>query len=164
MKYPMLDTARLTAAAVVVCGAVALGVGRPALGDPLVTEEQAEAAAVAAREADAEGQMSVNEPVVASVETVVWRESADEKFDWFPSLEENVLTLLRSPVETSNLPIGGLADDDDNAISSQWPTGNIIANEQTVIPLPPAAWTGLAGLMSLATIRGRKAIVRFFFT
>lgn len=33
--------------------------------------------------------------------------------------------------------------------------------EATIIPLPPAAWTGLAGLVSLGLIRGRRKLLRF---
>jgi hypothetical protein len=33
--------------------------------------------------------------------------------------------------------------------------------QATVIPLPPAAWTGMAGLLSLGLIRGRHKLRRF---
>jgi hypothetical protein len=46
-----------------------------------------------------------------------------------------------------------------SAISVATPPSNI---EQTMIPLPPGAWTGLAGLASLALASGRKSIVKLF--
>ena len=35
-------------------------------------------------------------------------------------------------------------------------------SEQTLIPLPAAEWTGLAGLLGLAAVRARKALRRIF--
>ena len=54
MRNALLEPARGVAPAAVLFAALALGVGKPAWGNASVTEEQAQAAAVAARIADDE--------------------------------------------------------------------------------------------------------------
>jgi hypothetical protein len=34
-------------------------------------------------------------------------------------------------------------------------------HQSTIIPLPPAAWTGMAGLVGLGLIRARRKLRRF---
>jgi len=155
MNNPMLEPARGLAPAAILFVALALGVGRPAWGNAPVTEEQAEAATVAARIADDEAGVQ-DDGMIRNVETVVWSEPEDAPA-WFPTLDASDLTLLPSPMRTENLPVAG-----SEQATVQQPPNVLIANEQTVIPLPPGAWTGLAGLVSLGTIRARKAIIRFF--
>jgi hypothetical protein len=77
----------------------------------------------------------------AAIEEVA---SADEP-EWFPALAaEPDLTLAQPPVKLTT-------------IQSDL-TGH---GHNTLIPLPPAAWTGLAGLGTLAAIGWRKAALRF---
>jgi len=154
MRNALLEPARGVAPAAVLFAALALGVGKPAWGNASVTEEQAQAAAVAARIADDEASAPQDDGMIRNVETVVWSEPEDPPA-WFPTLDETDLTISPSPMQTENLAMG-----DDPAAAQQ--ESVVIANEHTVIPLPAGAWTGLAGLVSLGTIRGRKAIIRFF--
>ena len=44
--------------------------------------------------------------------------------------------------------------------SAQTPLQAIAQTEQTLIPLPAPAWTGLAGLGTLAACRARKTLLR----
>ena len=171
MSNPMLEPRRrAVGAAVVVFVALALSVGKPARGEVSVSEEQAEASAVATEAIDAVryDEASANwNAVDAKVATIDWSEPG-ESLVWFPTTaaldnhntasadadnRANLLSLAPSPMRTPGLTSQFVA-----------PPAEIIPNEHAVIPLPPAAWTGLAGLASLATIGGRKALVRFFFT
>jgi len=158
MRNPLLEPARGVVPVAVMFVALALGVGKPGSASASVIEEQAtEAAAVAAaRIADDEASVQQDDGVIRNVETITWSEP-DDSPTWFPVLEqpELALVLTPSPMQTPNLPAANSA----TALAAQQST---IANEHTVIPLPPAAWTGLAGLASLGTIRARKAIIRFF--
>jgi hypothetical protein len=167
MRFPLLEPPRVVRAAAFV--ALALGLGNAAWGDAIVTEKQAEAAALAAaapqpaheatvnnRAADA-GDDVIDLQTFEVTETVIWA-APQEQMHWFPKLEEdaaptaasNLLKLSPSPVQLTDTSLTGA-------------TG-ALTNEHAVIPLPPAAWTGLAGLASLATFGGRKAILRFFFS
>jgi hypothetical protein len=151
----MFEPARLIVAATVFV-ALVLGTSKAARADAPMTQEQAEAAAVAADAADAAQAEDDADDVIdqQTVERVIWSEP-DEPPAWFPELNDSAidLTLSPSPMQTA----GYSAD----AMAAQ--AAAVIPNEHTVIPLPAAAWTGLAGLASLATIRGRKALIRFFF-
>jgi hypothetical protein len=164
MSYLLLESrcGGMARAAVFVALALALAAGKLAWAKAPVTEEQTEAAVVAARATEEEVSAKDDDAdlIVDAryVERVIWSEPEDAP-EWFPPLDEgveNVLTLTPSPMQTPGLSALKVAS--NNAPQE------LIANEHTVIPLPPAAWTGLAGLASLFTIRGRKAIVRFFFT
>jgi hypothetical protein len=157
MKSPRLEPARVTGmpAAAVVFVALALVLGKPARAEAAVTEEQAEAATVAATAVDAAAAEEWTDvPLDARiVERVVWSEP-EAPPSWFPALQEQPdLTLTPSPVQPVNLSAAG---------TTAMRETHAVTNEHAVIPLPPAAWTGLAGLASLAVIHGRKAIVRFF--
>jgi hypothetical protein len=156
MSCPLLEPARPIVAAALVFAALALGVGKPAWGDALVTEEQADAAAVAAREADDQLVGGVADLDARIVQTTIWSASSNESPDWFAALEDvpTDLTVSPSPMQPPNLETGATLAAQEAAV---------IPNEHAVIPLPSAAWTGFAGLASLGTIRARKAIVRFFF-
>jgi hypothetical protein len=155
MSNPLLDPARPIVAAVVVFAALALGVGKPAWGDASVTEEQADAVAIAARDAaeDQSVEGATADLDARVVQTTLWSASG-ETSNWFPTPDETQLALSPSPMQTTHLATGA-------TLAAQEAT--VIPNEHAVIPLPPAAWTGFAGLVSLGTIRARKAIVRFFF-
>ena len=92
---------------------------------------------------------------VTIVETVV-SEPADQP-EWFPALTQPAdprLALAPSPIQAVAL--------DPSATLALTPTGGLARVEHTAIPLPPAAWSGLLGLGSLATYSWRKAIARFF--
>lgn len=164
MKSPLLEPPRVVIAAAFV--ALALGLGNAAAADAPVTEKQAEAAALhaatedAAPISDAPDDTPVNGATegfdLVTTETIIWSAPGERPaaLAWYPPFAEGAaadtldLTLSASPMQST-------------AISPAAVQG-AITNEHTVIPLPPAAWTGLAGLASLATIGGRKAIVRFF--
>lgn len=166
MTFPHLRPPRDMAAAAFV--ALALGLGSPAFAEAPVTGKQAAAIAADSAHSDhtaVDDSATAVDPTLNSatdgidlqtIETVIWSESAaadEQPLAWYPPLAEEEgaidLTLSGSPVQVTTVsPVSGA-------------TG-VITNEHAVIPLPPAAWTGLAGLASLATIRGRKAIVRFF--
>ena len=134
--------------------ALALGIGSPASARTLVTEEEAEAAAVAASAMDAALQEEAGESGFLQTPTDTFDWSAFEEPPlWFPTLSQDDL-MLTSPVERVELQ--SLADPEPAA------TATLIPNEHAVIPLPPAAWSGLLGLASLAAIHGRKSIIRFF--
>jgi hypothetical protein len=163
MKYPLLEPATTLAAGAVVFGALALGVGKPAWGATPVTEEQAHAAALAARALD--DSASENSDIDnRTIDTALWSDS-NESPAWYPgssggggggaddTTATRLTTLSASPMQTSHLATGA-------TLAAQ--EASVIPNEHAVIPLPAAAWTGLAGLTSLATIRARKAIGRFF--
>jgi len=158
MKYPMLEPATTLVAGAVVFGTLALGVGKPAWGVTSVTEEQATAAAVAARALDDASENSDVHPQM--VETALWSDP-DESSAWYPGADDpdgadthgNLTTLASSPMQTPHLATSA-------TLAAQ--QTSVIPNEHAVIPLPAGAWTGLAGLASLATIRARKAIARFF--
>ena len=145
--------ARTTPVAVVALAALALGLGTASAAEVSVTRQQADDAARAAAAAE--------EPLVRIVETVVWSEPpvADalaESPAWFPTLDEDALALPAAPAAVTSFGVDAFDGGDVDAGL------NPIAREHTVIPLPPAAMTGLVGLASLATIRGRKAIAKFF--
>ena len=161
MKYPLLEPATTLAAGAVVFGALALGVGNPAWGATPVTEEQAHAAALAAGALD--DSASENSDIdQRTIDTALWSDT-DESSAWYPgdgggggaddATTTSLTTLSASPMQTPHLAAGA-------RLAAQ--EGSVIPNEHAVIPLPAAAWTGLAGLTSLATIRARKAIARFF--
>ena len=159
MKYPLLEPATTLVAGAVMFVALALGAGRPAWGATAVTEEQADAAAAAARAL--EDSASENSDIAKrTVETIVWSGAA-ESAAWYPGTEDadtgsaatSLTSLTPSPMQTPNLASGAM-------LAAQ--QASVIPNEHAVIPLPAGAWTGLAGLTSLATIRARKAICRFF--
>jgi hypothetical protein len=123
---------------VMIC-AVALGVGNVALAGSTVTQHEA-------RPSDALGEITVVETVVS--------EPADA-VEWFPTATEDPrLALVPSPVASVSL--------DPSATLALTPTGGVVAKEYTVIPLPPAAWSGLVGLGSLATYSWRRTIKKFF--
>ncbi len=169
MSYPLLEPRRrrMVAIAVGVFGALALASGEPARGEVSVADEQAEASAVAAEALDAARYEA--SAITADTDTgdatligpIDWSE-AHQAMTWFPvTMEEDnangddtrasLLALAPSPMRTPGLTSQAVA-----------PQPTVIPNEYAVIPLPSAAWTGLAGLASLATIGGRKALMRFF--
>ena len=162
MKYPLLEPATTLVAGVVMFVALALGAGRPAWGATAVTEEQADAAAVAARALD-DSASENTEVDKRTLEPITWS-GASESAAWYPGANgaddadsanaaTRLTTLSPSPMQTANLATGAM-------LATQ--QASVIPNEHAVIPLPAGAWTGLAGLTSLATIRARKAILRFF--
>src|SRR3954471_8484504 len=109
MRNPLLEPTRLLCS---VAGFVApaLGVGRSAYGVTLVTEEQADAAAVAAR-VSGDGGTRINDAIdTRYLETVAWAEVEDAT-SWFPTLDEDDLQVSRSPMQTRAL--SGVADRDD---------------------------------------------------
>ena len=119
----------------VVFTALALGVGNVALAGSTVT------------------------PSDASSDVTIVQTVASEPIDspnWFPALpeEETRLALAPSPMQSVAL--------DPSATLALTPTGGLAGVEHTAIPLPPAAWSGLLGLGSLATYSWRKAITKFF--
>jgi hypothetical protein len=160
MKYPLREPATTLVAGAVVFGALALGVGKAAWGATSVTEEPATAAAVAARALDDSASENSDIPQRDQhiVETGLWSDPT-ESSAWYPGADDtevadaNLTTLASSPMQTPHLATGA-------TLAAQQPS--VIPNEHAVIPLPAGAWTGLAGLTSLATIRARKAILRFF--
>jgi type II secretory pathway pseudopilin PulG len=156
--------------AVAVLAALALGSGKPARGEVSVFHEQAEATAVATQALDAarsEARATWHATIrgdAAMINSVDWMEPSQPA--WFPVTADDesansgaadeatragLLALTPSPMRTAGLTNQAVA-----------PQPEIISYEYAVIPLPPAAWTGLAGLASLATIGGRKALIRFF--
>ena len=151
MKFRLLERARMFLAAAAFV-ALALGVGIPAWAAAPVTEEQADAPGMAA---DDFLQGNAGRFVAQTTATFDWSAPGD-RAAWFPTLDQDDLTLLPSPVQRVDLSAVGVA------ASEPVQPSTLITNEHAVIPLPPAAWTGLVGLASLAAIHGRKAIVRFF--
>ena len=129
--------------------ALALGLVNPASAKTPVTEEQAEAAAVAADAAlyEEAGETAFSQ----TTDTFDWS-FVNEPPVWFPTLTQDDLTLT-SPMQRVDLP---------GVVGAEPASTTVVANEHAVIPLPPAAWTGLAGLASLAAIHARKSIIRFF--
>ncbi|MEA2734935.1 MAG: hypothetical protein QOE14_1386 [Humisphaera sp.] len=146
--YRLLKSARIGSAAAVAAAfvALALSVGSPARADASLTEDQAKV--IAAVAAASEDETRIHGDDVQVAESVIVPEP-DETPAWFPEFDADALTLTPPPIQTTSFQT------DDAAHL-------VITNEHAVIPLPPAAWTGLAGLASLATIGGRKAILRFF--
>ena len=164
MKYPLLEPATTLAAGAVVFGTLALGVGKPAWGATPVTEEQATAAAVAARALD-DSASENSDMEKRTVEPFAWSAASESSAAWYPGAgvddtgatdtgaTDNLTSLSASPMQTHLATSGAMLGAQE---------ASVIPNEHAVIPLPAGAWTGLAGLTSLATIRARKAIVRFF--
>src|SRR5215217_5446175 len=74
-------------------------------------------------------------PVLASDVTPVATDANDDvstatsELQWFPDLSDRDLALLAPPIQLA---------DESPAI--------VVVKEQAMIPLPPAAWTGLAAL------------------
>jgi hypothetical protein len=61
----------------------------------------------------------------------------------FPDLHETSLALNPPPVR------------------SETPSMGVMPKEQALVPLPPAAWTGMTGLAAVTLVRSRKAVLRF---
>jgi len=169
VSNPMLEPRRLVVAAAVAFAALALAAADPARGEVSVSDEQADASAVVAETLDAvrfaTPDLGTKAGDATTLVTADWLDN--ESMAWFPAIEEegvardadddspaaHLLTLAPSPMRTPGLT---------KQMVAQQP--EIIPHEHAVIPLPSAAWTGLAGLASLATIGGRKALLRFFCT
>jgi len=80
---------------------------------------------------------STNDPAVQTI-------SSSASIDVRPMVFDPVLSRGATPTSATALS--------SNANDKQPPT---------IIPLPPAAWTGMAGLISLGLIRGRHKLRRF---
>ena len=167
MIYPFLEPRRRIILVAVIFATLALGFGAPARGEVSVFDEQAEASAVAAQALEvawSEDSSTSNAARADAtiIDSVDWLD-ASTPTAWFPVTPDEanadaaaharagLLELVPSPMRTPGLTNQTVA-----------PLTEIIPNEHAVIPLPPAAWTGLAGLASLATFGGRKALIRFF--
>ena len=167
MSYPLLEPRRRISSVALVFAALALGFGAPVRGAVSVFDEQAEASAVAAQALEVAwseyGSTSNAARADATIiDSIDWLDP-NTPTAWFPVTPEEanadaadnahagLLELAPSPMRTPGLTNQTVA-----------PLPEIIPNEHAVIPLPAAAWTGLAGLASLATFGGRKALIRFF--
>ena len=167
MRNPMLEPRRIVVAAAVAFAALALATAaEPARGAMSVIDEQADASAVVAQTLDeirfaAQPNRGHNDAMIFETTSSL----DNRRAEWFPAIDGEevdrdadesptaaaLLALAPSPMSTPGV----------QAVAQQ---PDVIPNEHAVIPLPPAAWTGLAGLLSLATIGGRKALQRFFCT
>src|SRR5688572_7526604 len=126
MKFHLLEPARLIVA-VAAFVALALGVGNPASAKAPVTEEQAEAADVAGNAADvvegirddrpdAQATDIFDDAVNGSAGNLVpqtaggfdWSAAAEPPA-WFPTLDQDALTLTPSPVQRVDLSAAGVA-------------------------------------------------------
>jgi hypothetical protein len=84
-----------------------------------------------------------NKKDVVANEDVVQSAQSDAEIDVRPMVFDPVLSRAATPTAVVHV---------SNSSTDQHPT---------IIPLPPAAWTGMAGLVSLGLIRGRHKLRRF---
>ena len=146
MKYsPLHPVGRHLLAAAVTLGA-ACGLGNPAQAGAGAIDQRA---LVEIADPQRQGAAWEDEPVQV-IETVVISVPSDPP-NWFPALRADQVTLTPSPARPVSLQAAEPGDGGEPTLS-----------EHAVIPLPPAAWTGLAGLSALATVGWRKSIARFF--
>jgi hypothetical protein len=167
MSYPLLEPRRRISSVALVFAALALGFGAPARGEVSVFDEQAEASAVAAQALEVawfehSSTWNAARADATIIDSIDWLDP-NTPTAWYPVTTDEanadaadhphagLLKFAPSPMRTPGLTKQTVA-----------PPAEIIPSEHAVIPLPPAAWTGLAGLASLATIGGRKALIRFF--
>jgi hypothetical protein len=73
--------------------------------------------------------------------------SSDQKVSWFPDIQQPDLALRPPPVR-----LAGVARGAAPAVGGA---------EEVIIPLPPAAWSGLAGLGLISLPAFRRVLHRF---
>jgi hypothetical protein len=100
----------------------------------------------------AEAAPAVTEDQAAAIHAAIISSDSDQAPEWFPTArEDQALTLLApSPMQSVTM--------DPSATLAVAPA----LVEHTVIPIPPAAWTGMLSLGAMSLVSCRKAIARFF--